>query len=84
MPAVVSREICEDYGYGTSAEERTDMKVPGRKIVVKTAMVFMDALSLLFSDAILLESFAISVFRTLSSWAMRLCILRVSVIEHFW
>jgi hypothetical protein len=50
----------------------TAMKVPGRKKVVSTAMIFMAELSCLLAAAISLESFARLMLILLSDWAIRL------------
>lgn len=62
-----------------SVERITERKVPGRKSVVKMAMIFIDELSRLLAAASSLESAAscfeseaMLIFRRLSSWATRL------------
>ena len=53
-------------------EKKEETQVAGKKLVVRTAMVFMEALSRRLAAAMLLESLAISMFRTRSFCAMRL------------
>lgn len=53
-------------------EKKEETQVAGRKAVVRTAMVFMEALSRRLAAAMLLESLAISMLRMRSFWAMRL------------
>lgn len=53
-------------------EKKEETQVAGRKAVVRTAMVFMEALSRRLAAAMDLESLAISMLRMRSFCAMRL------------
>jgi hypothetical protein len=56
----------------TVISTHTDIKAPGKKMVVSTAITFIAELSCLLATASSLESRAIDTFKALSSWAMRL------------